>query len=109
LIGGFATAGEQSATFLLRAIGPSLASAGVPNPLLDPVLEVYNSQGAPIYNNDNWRSDQEQLIISSHIAPSDDREAAIFITIPAGIFSAIVRGANESTGTALVEVYRLDQ
>ncbi len=109
LIGGFATAGEQPATFLLRAIGPSLASAGVPNPLLDPMLEVYNSQGSPIYNNDNWRSDQEQLIISSHIAPSDDREAAILVTLSPGIYSAILRGANDSTGTALFEVYRLDQ
>jgi hypothetical protein len=107
LIGGFVTYGDEPASFLLRAIGPSLASSGVPDPLLDPFLQLYNSEGSLILQNDNWRSDQEQLILSTGLAPSNDLEAAIYASLPPGPYSAIVQGVNNSTGTALFEVFRL--
>jgi hypothetical protein len=107
MIGGFVIYGNQPAAFVLRAIGPSLALSGIPEPLLDPLLELYNAEGSLIASNDNWRSDQEQLIIASHLAPSDDRESAIYTTLSPGPYSAVVRGTSSSTGTALVEIYKL--
>ena len=107
LIGGFILVGTNPSQVIVRAIGPSLAAVGVPDPLLDPVLELYDGNGSLIFMNDNWRSDQESQIIASHLAPADDREAAIVATLPAGGYSAIVRGANGSSGVALFEVYAL--
>jgi hypothetical protein len=107
LIGGFIIYGNQPTSFVLRAIGPSLSLAGVSDPLVDPSLQLYNSEGALVFQNDNWRSDQEQLILESSLAPSDDRESAIFANLTPGPYTAVVTGVANSTGTALFEIYRL--
>ena len=59
--------------------------------------------------NDSWRSDQEAEIAASTIAPTDDREPAIVATLYPGNYTAVVRGAGDTTGIALVEMYDLDQ
>ncbi len=41
-------------------------------------------------------------------APTNDNEAAILRTLDPGAYTAIVSGANSTTGVALVEVYDLD-
>ena len=41
-------------------------------------------------------------------APGDGRESAIIADLPPGNYTAIVRGVNNSTGVALVEVYDLE-
>jgi hypothetical protein len=93
----------------VRAIGPSLTAAGIEGALPDPILELHDSQGALLFQNDNWRDVQEQQIIDSTVAPTNDRESAIVATLDPGAYTAIVRGANNSVGVALVEVYALDQ
>jgi hypothetical protein len=40
-------------------------------------------------------------------APTDGRESAIIADLPPGNYTAIVRGVNDMTGIALVEVYDL--
>ena len=109
LIGGFILTGTDPSQVIVRAIGPSLAPAGVMDPLLDPVLELYDVDGALIFMNDDWRSDQESQIIDTTLPPADDREGAIVATLPPGAYSAIVRGVNSSSGVALFEVYALGQ
>ena len=44
-------------------------------------------------------------IRSSGHAPTDGRESAIIADLPPGNYTAIVRGVNDMTGVALVEVY----
>ena len=56
MIGGFIVSGETDKTVVLRAIGPSLAKVGVKGALADPVLELYDSGGILIAQNDNWNS-----------------------------------------------------
>ena len=107
LIGGFILEGSGTADLLVRAIGPSLSSKGVANALADPTLELVDPNGNST-SNDDWRSDQEAEIEETTIPPSDDREAAIRATLPAGDYTAIVRGADGSTGVALVEIYNLE-
>ena len=101
----------------MRAIGPELTQFGVPNVLANPTLELHNSAGVLIAFNDNWQmtiiggiimQDQVQQIINSGLAPGDPRESAIIANLPAGNYTAIVRGVNNTTGVALVEVYDLD-
>ena len=107
MIGGFIVSGDQPTTIILRAIGPSLTTLGIPNALVDPTLELHNGDGSLIVQNDNWRSDQEQQILDSALPPSDDRESAIIATLTPGPYSAIVSGASNSTGIALFEIYKL--
>ena len=107
MIGGFMLGGTQPTKVIVRAIGPSLVSSGVSDALLDPTLELYDSNGSLIFTNDNWRTDQEAQIVDSTIPPTDDREAAIVATLAPGAYSSIVRGKNDSSGVALFEVYAL--
>jgi hypothetical protein len=107
LIGGFIISGADSTSVLVRAIGPSLATEDIAGALADPILELHGQDGSLIYENDNWRSVQEQQITDTTIPPTNDRESAIIATLTPGKYTAIVRGANNSTGVALVEVYNL--
>jgi Fibronectin type III domain len=108
MIGGFIIGGTDSAKVIVRAIGPSLTAVGVAGALSDPVLELHDVQGSLIFQNDDWRSDQEQQIIDSTVPPSSDKEAAIVATLPPGAYTAIVHGSGGTTGVALVEIYSLD-
>jgi hypothetical protein len=107
-IGGFIVKGAGFKRFIVRAIGPSLRANGqpVPGALQDPILELHDSNGSVI-TNDNWRSSQEAEIQQSGLAPTDDRESAIIRTVPAGNYTAIIRGVNNTTGIGLIEIYDL--
>jgi len=116
MIGGFIVQGTQPKDVIIRAIGPELSQYGVPNPLADQTLELHNGTGALIASNDNWRNtiiggiitqDQVQDIQNSGHAPGDATESAIIANLPPGDYTAIVRGVNNTTGVALVEVYDL--
>jgi hypothetical protein len=107
MIGGFIIR-QPSGRVIVRALGPSLQSFGVPNALPDPFLELHDSNGALLASNDGWRSNQEAEIIATHLPPSQDAEAAIVTNLPAGAYTGIVRDANAATGIGLIEVYDLD-
>jgi hypothetical protein len=107
LIGGFIVTGTVSKTVLIRAIGPSLTPLGVPNALADPVLELRGPGTFITVTNDNWRDTQQAAIIATGIPPTNDLESAILATLAPGAYTAIVRGRNNTTGSALVEVYGL--
>jgi len=108
MIGGFILGGTDPTKLMIRAIGPSLTEANVPGALPDPMLELHDSKGSLILQNDNWRSTQEQQIIDSTLPPANDRESAIIATLPPGAYTAVVRDAGGLTGVGLVEVYSLD-
>ena len=109
-IGGFIVQGSGFKRFIVRALGPSLQVGGqpVPGALQDPVLELHDSNGNTV-TNDNWRSSQESEIQQSGLAPSDNRESAIIRTVSGGGFTAIIRGAGGTTGIGLIEIYDLGQ
>jgi hypothetical protein len=109
LIGGFIVLGSDAQKVIVRAIGPSLANATPPvtGALADPTLELHNPDGSILASNDNWRTTQEAEIIASTIPPTDNLESAIVATLPPNAYTAVVQGANETTGVALVEVYAL--
>jgi len=105
MIGGVIVHGTQPKTVIARALGPSLPVTGQ---LLDPTLELRDENGALVQSNDNWRSDQEAEIESTTLAPENDNESAIIATLSAAPYTAIVRGANGTSGVALVELYGLN-
>jgi len=108
MIGGFIVGGNESTNVLIRALGPTLTDFGVAGALADATLELHDGNGALIAQNDNWKSTQQAVIQSSGYAPPRDAEAAIFATLQPGNYTAIVRGENNTTGVALVEVYNID-
>ena len=108
LIGGTIVQGSAAQRVIVRAIGPDLAGAGVSGPLQDPTLELRDAEGTLLLANDDWRSDQEQEIIASGLAPQDNRDSAILTTLLPTSYTAIVRGKGNGTGVALVEIYKLD-
>ena len=110
-IGGFIITGTAPKHVLLRAIGPSLTQSGVPNALADPVLELHGPGAFATITNDNWRDDpaQQAAILATGIAPTNNLESAIDATLNPGAYTAIVRGKNNTSGVALVEVYDLSQ
>lgn len=109
LIGGFilAPSSGASSTVVARALGPTLAGLGVSNALADPILELHDSNGTIIATNDDWQSDGEASQIVSSRHPGNTRESALHRTLVAGSYTAVVRGKNNGTGVALVEIYYL--
>jgi hypothetical protein len=114
MIGGFIVV-TQPTRVIIRAIGPSLTQFGVPDALVNPQLELHDANSL-IGRNDDWQttqiggiitSDQVAEIQNSQLAPTNPAESAIIVTLPPGSYTAIVRGVNNTTGNALVEVYSL--
>ena len=110
-IGGFIITGTAPKHVLLRAIGPSLTQFGVPDALADPVLELHGPGSFATIIDDNWMDDpvQKAAIIATGIPPTNNLESAIDATLNPGTYTAIVRGKNNTSGVALVEVYDLSQ
>jgi hypothetical protein len=106
LISGFIIGDVDSATVVVRAIGPSLASYGVSGVLSDPTLTIYDSNGSVIASNDNWQDDPNAILVQKNgLTPPNAMESALVLHLPAGAYTAIVRGANDGTGVGLAEVY----
>ena len=111
LIGGVIISGNDPTTVVLRAIGPSLALTGVAGVLADPTLELHDSAGALITSNDNWmdNSAEDQMVLTdNNLAPTDDLESAIVMTLDPGAYTVIMRGVADTTGVGLVEAYDID-
>src|SRR5438552_820898 len=109
LIGGFIVTGNGmiNSKVLIRAAGPSLTAQNVPGALQDPVLRLFDSHGAVITSNDNWKDTQQASIQATGLAPTDDRESAILASLPSGAYTAIVTGAGNTTGIARVDVFNV--
>ncbi len=112
LIAGFVVGGTTSKTLLIRATGPALAQFGVGGTLVDPKLEVWTLSGLKLYENDNWggAASLAQVVDSVGafaISNAASKDAALLVTLPPGAYTAVVSGANDGTGVALVELYEV--
>jgi Fibronectin type III domain len=105
MIGGFIIQGDTPKTVLIRAVGPSMASLGVPGVLANPMLQLYSGQTV-IASNDDWQSATNAVTIqATGLAPLSPLESAILITLAPGNYTAIVSGSSGGTGVGLVEVF----
>jgi hypothetical protein len=108
LFAGMIVVGQTPQKVIIRATGPSLS---VPGKMENPTLELRDNNGTLLEANDDWvNSPNKQAIIDSSIPPTNDLESAIVRTLPAGgaTYTAIVRGVNNTTGIAVVEVFALN-
>ena len=109
LIGGLIIGNGEPPVIVLRAIGPTLSSFGIAQPLQDPTLELRDANGALIAFDNDWKDNTPTGIKATLLNPTDNRESAIIASLAAGSYTAIVRGKNGTTGVALVEAYRLHE
>ena len=109
MIAGVIVTGHTSETseVIVRLLGPSLGSAGVAQPLADPVLQLFDGNGNQLARNDDWKDSQEQAIAATGLPPPNDKESAIVAGLPAGSYTAIASGKGASSGVGLIEVYNL--
>lgn len=109
MIGGFALGGSSinPARVVIRALGPSLITAGINNALQNPTLELFDNNGQSIAFNDNWSDDQSQVaeLQAFGLAPQSPSESALIATLPPGLYTAVVAGQGGAIGIGLVEVY----
>ena len=109
-IAGFILGNQNgSDRIVIRGIGPSLASSGVSNALPNPALELRDSNGFLLASNNDWQDDPVQAakLIAAGLAPSNNLEAGLAVTLPPGRYTALLAGENDVTGIGLVEVYDL--
>jgi cysteine-rich secretory family protein len=102
MIAGVIVRGQSVQEFLVRVLGPSVAINGR---LVNPTLELRDRNGALLATNDNWKTSQRAAIQATGLAPPNDLEPAILRTLMPAPYTAIVRGVNNSSGIALVEIY----
>jgi hypothetical protein len=108
LIAGFILGNNSGGTRIaLRGLGGSLSVLGVPNPLVNPILELRDSNANQIYANDNWQDDavQAEQLTAAGLAPTNAQESGMVIFIGPGQYTAQLSGANPPTGVGVVEVY----
>jgi hypothetical protein len=108
---GFVVDGNAPKRLLVRAIGPGLATFGVTQLLADPQLEIFNGSTS-LQKNDNWSgsSDLESAFEQVGAFPLNDtqsKDAAAIFTAAPGAYTVVVTGANNTSGTVLLEVYEL--
>jgi hypothetical protein len=119
---GFVVGGNVPKRLLVRGVGPSLESFGVTDALTDPLLRVYQNT-ATIAQNDDWSTpysiDASQSAASraeigfaatqvgAFQFDSGSRDAAIIVTLAPGSYTAGVSGVDNTTGSALVEIYQI--
>jgi len=109
LIGGFITSGGNGSTeVVVRGLGPRLSQPpfNLSGTLADPVVTLVDQNGTAVKTNDNWKNTQQAEIQATGLAPKNDVESAMVVTVAAGRYTAILSG-HGGTGIGLVEVYKL--
>jgi hypothetical protein len=109
LIAGVTLTGTGTKQLLIRAVGPGLAGFGVTGALTDPRVDVFNSAGLRLVENDNWAAAIAPTFanVGAFALPVGSRDAALLTTLPPGSYTVQVRGADDGTGEALVEIYEV--
>jgi hypothetical protein len=110
VIAGFMLGGDSGDDrVVVRGIGPSLTAEGVTNALADPTLELRDRNGALLVANNDWQDDLTQAaeLTAAGLAPTNQLESGIAMTLPPGLYTALLAGRNNGTGIGLVEVYDL--
>lgn len=113
-IAGIVVRGQQPGRYLIRGVGPALTTFGVGGALADPVLVLTTSLGVTVASNDNWSTNTNAGELANAAAavgafplPANSRDAALLVTLAPGSYTALVSGAANTTGVALVEVYEV--
>lgn len=115
-IAGFVISGLTGTTkqVLIRAIGPGLAQFSIPGALAQPTLTVFDSSNHVLSTNTGWNTNSNAVQIATVAAnigafalQLNSTDSAVLLNLAPGAYTAVVSGANGSTGVALAEVYEV--
>jgi hypothetical protein len=111
-IGGFVIEGTAPRTVLIRGDGPVLSTFGVPSPLPDPVLTVYDGKGNVIATNTGWTTNSTPgtistaaLEVGAFALPNPSADSALLLTLQPGAYTTQITSAKGNSGIALFEAY----
>ncbi len=111
LIVGF-TLGGGGKNVLLRAVGPTLGTFGVPGTLDDPRLALFNAASAQTHQNDDWGGGAALTsafdAVGAFRLPAASKDAVLLNYLAAGGYTAQVSGAAGTSGVVLLEAYDSD-
>jgi hypothetical protein len=105
-IGGFILDGADAKKVVLRGLGPSLGQVGIPDPLFDPRLKLFDSAGNLLAVNEGWISQYDELVAAG-LAPAHERDSAMVTTLMPGAYTVMLESSSQSPGTGLLELYDL--
>jgi len=111
LIGGFAVAGDEARTLLIRGIGPALAGLIEPGALLsDPMIRVV-SGNTELFANDDWSTQpdpdsvaQMAAIVGAFQLEEGSKDAGLIAVLEPGAYTVHLSG-REGSGIGLIELY----
>jgi hypothetical protein len=108
MIGGFVVTGNGPQEVVVTAKGPSLAQFGIPTRcrIRSSSWSRFRRAGHRLQRQLGSAANAAQ-IQAERLRPEQPFEAAILITLPPGAYTAIVSGVNDTTGTAIIEVFAL--
>lgn len=113
LIAGFVISGAEPKRLLIRGVGPTLGTFGVPGALADPQLAVFKQGVATaLQQNDNWSTgtNSAELVataarVGAFVLPAGSRDAVLLVVLEPGAYTVQVSGVGATTGVALLEIY----
>jgi hypothetical protein len=110
MMAGFVITGSASATVLIRASGPALASFGIASVLGSPNVLVHDGKGTLVASNTKWGGSPQIAAAASRVGAfawtdPNSRDAAVLVTLPPGAYTAEVNPEAPLYGNALIEVY----
>lgn len=118
MIAGLVIGGTTPKQVFVRAAGPALADFGVGRALANPTLSIVNGAGQTVAQNDDWETQaagnsaaairNAESRLGAFQFKAGSRDAALVATLPPGSYTAVVSGANNTSGIALVEAYDAD-
>jgi hypothetical protein len=110
MIGGFILGNGGNTTHIaIVGLGPSLAQFALNNLLEDPTLELHDGNGAIIASNDDWIDDpvSAAALITNGLAPQNVKESGIYLSLPPGLFTAILAGKDGGIGIGVIAIYNV--
>jgi len=93
----------------VKARGPSMPINGT---LSDPRLILYqmnNNSPSIVDSNDDWQTHSSASLIPKKHQPKFASEAALLYNFASGPYTVVVGGASNDAGTAIVEVYEVEE
>lgn len=112
LVAGFVISGTGTKSTLIRAVGPTLASFNVSGFLAHPLLTVYGPDVTQVAYDDTWGGSATLSAafqqVGAFALPAASLDAAVLTNLAPGAYTAVVSGANNTTGVALLEAYDAD-
>jgi hypothetical protein len=104
---GFVVTGTAPKKILIRAVGDSLATFGVTDPLANPTLTLFDAKGGTLASNTGWAGDAQIAAAASAVSAfplaAGKTDAALLVTLTPGLYSAQVTAPK--AGSVLLEVY----